>query len=88
VPHRGPDPVVSSEVRVTCHAGYVTDATDARIAGHAVASLWSEYGFLDAPLAVLEMLTHAVEMGYVAALEEIRRGALDRDPGLAARLGL
>jgi hypothetical protein len=59
--------------------GSYGDATDAGIAGDATAMLWSGYGFQGAPYPVLEMMTRAIEIGYMAALEDIRRGALDRE---------
>jgi hypothetical protein len=42
-----------------------------------------------AALTVIEMLCHAMEIGYVTALDDIRRGALDQEiqrsrPGLTS----
>jgi hypothetical protein len=42
-----------------------------------VANLWSEYGYQDAPIEVLRMLVNAIEIGYMAALNDIRDGDLD-----------
>lgn len=55
------------------------DPADARAAGHAVAYLWSEYGFLSAPLEVLQMFSQAMEIGYMTALEDVRRGSFDAE---------
>jgi hypothetical protein len=63
---------------------YCSYPSDSRLATHAAANIWSEYGFLDAQLEVIEMLCHAIEIGYTAALTDIRRGGLGHgDPGVA-----
>jgi hypothetical protein len=59
-----------------------------RTAYEAVADLWSEYGYQDAPTEVIRMLVNAIEIGYMAALNDIRDGDLDDEirqwrPGLA-----
>lgn len=48
-----------------------------RPAGEAAANLMSESGLLDAPSEVLRMLTDAIEVGYAAALTEVRDGLHD-----------
>jgi hypothetical protein len=58
------------------------DPGDARAAEHAVAYLWSEYGFLSAPLEVLQMFHRALEIGYMTALEDVRRGSFDAEISL------
>jgi hypothetical protein len=55
------------------------DPGDSRAAEHAVAYLWSGYGYLSAPIEVLEMFHHAIEIGYMTALEDVRRGSFDAE---------
>ena len=55
------------------------DPGDARTAYEAVANLWSGYGYQDAPIEVLRMLVNAIEIGYMAALNDIRDGDLDNE---------
>lgn len=59
--------------------GGAWDPGDADAAEHAVANLWSEFGFLDAPMAVLQMFTHAIEVGYMSALRDVREGSYDAE---------
>ena len=59
------------------HASTSHDPGDARRAYEAVANLWSEYGYQDAPIEVLRMLVNAIEIGYMAALNDVRDGDLD-----------
>lgn len=55
------------------------ERNDASLAERAVANLWSEFGFLNAPEEVRQMLKLAVEAGYIAALKDVREGNLDAD---------
>lgn len=60
----------------TLHNKAVHDQ-DARAAAEAAANLWSGFGFLDAPTAILDMLVQAIEAGYATALHDLRDGRLD-----------
>ncbi len=51
--------------------------SDARLAGDAMANVWSGFGYRDAPEDVLRMLIAATEAGYMAALKDLREGDLD-----------
>jgi hypothetical protein len=53
------------------------DAIDAQRADRAVSLLLSEFGYLDAPLEVLQMFHQAIEVGYLTALEHVRAGNFD-----------
>jgi len=53
------------------------DRDDERRAYDAVANLWSEYGYQDAPAEVDRLLKNAIEVGYMAALKDVRDGNLD-----------
>lgn len=66
-----------SEAIANLHATTAHDPGDARTAYEAVANLWSEYGYQDAPTEVLRMLVNAIEIGYMAALNDVRDGDLD-----------
>ncbi|MEU7802571.1 hypothetical protein AB0B10_25255 [Micromonospora arborensis] len=44
-----------------------------------MANLWSGYGYQDAPTEVLRMLVNANEIGYMAALNDVRDGDLDNE---------
>ncbi|MGI5243391.1 hypothetical protein [Dactylosporangium sp. CA-139066] len=55
------------------------DPGDARAAEQAMAGIWSEFGFQGAPVHVLRMLAQASEVGYAAALRDLREGALDEE---------
>jgi hypothetical protein len=66
-----------AEAIANLHASTAHDPGDARAAYNAVANLWSEYGYQDAPTEVLRMLVNAIEIGYMAALNDIRDGDLD-----------
>ncbi|MFF1690872.1 MULTISPECIES: hypothetical protein [unclassified Streptomyces] len=52
---------------------------DVRLASEAAANLHSGSGYLYAPTEVLEAFTRAIEVGYAAALQDVRRGNLDMD---------
>ncbi|MGW6405272.1 hypothetical protein [Streptomyces sp. NPDC055134] len=52
---------------------------DVRAASEAAASLHSGSGYLYAPAAVLEAFSRAIEIGYAAALQDMREGKLDAD---------
>jgi hypothetical protein len=43
----------------------------------AVANLWSGYGYQEAPTHVLKMFVQAIEIGYAAALRDVRDGHFD-----------
>jgi hypothetical protein len=66
-----------SEAVSNLHAGTAHDPGDARTAYEAMANVWSAYGFQDAPIEVLRMLVTASEIGYLAALNDLRDGDLD-----------
>jgi hypothetical protein len=55
------------------------DPGDERRAYEALANVWSAYGFQDAPIEVLRMLVDASEIGYLAALNDLRDGDLDSE---------
>jgi hypothetical protein len=66
-----------AEAIASLHASTAHDPGDARRAYDAVANLWSGYGYQDAPTEVLRMLVNAIEIGYMAALNDVRDGDLD-----------
>jgi hypothetical protein len=68
-----------SEAVANLHAGTAHDPGDARRAYDAMANVWSAYGYQDAPIEVLRMLVNATEIGYMAALNDIRGGDLDSE---------
>lgn len=79
-----------AEAIANLHAGTARTPADARRAHEAVANLWSAYGYQDAPTQVVEMLVTAIEIGYAAALNDVRAGDLDDEivewrPDLAER---
>ena len=45
----------------------------------AVATLWSGFGYTDAPLEIVEMFTRAIEIGYMSALRYVREGSYDAE---------
>ena len=61
------------------HDTVADDPGDARAAEQAMAGIWSEFGFQEAPTHVLRMLVQATEVGYTAALRDVRDGALDEE---------
>lgn len=66
-----------AEAVANLHASTAHDPGDIRRAYEAMALVWSAYGFQDAPFEVLQLLVNASEVGYLAALSDIRRGRLD-----------
>lgn len=66
-----------TEAIANLHASTARDPGDERRAYDAVANLWSGYGYQDAPTEVLRMLVNAIEIGYMAALGDVRDGDLD-----------
>ncbi|MEU9507839.1 hypothetical protein AB0D32_16365 [Micromonospora sp. NPDC048170] len=77
-----------SEAVANLHGSTAQDEGDVRRAYEAMANVWSAYGYQDAPTEVLRMLIDATEVGYMAALNDIRSGDLDDEitmwrPGLA-----
>nr|WP_152332191.1 hypothetical protein [Micromonospora purpureochromogenes] len=66
-----------SEAVANLHTNTAHDPGDERRAYEAMANVWSEYGYQDAPTEVLRMLVNATEVGYMAALNDLRRGDLD-----------
>src|SRR6266536_263787 len=56
----------------------LTEHDDAA-AGHAVATLWSSYGWQGAPFAVQQLLVQAIETGYCLALGDVRDGNFDAE---------
>jgi len=65
-----------AEAIANLHASTGHDPGDERRA-YAVANLWSGYGYQDAPTEVIRMLVNAIEIGYMAALNDVRDGDLD-----------
>lgn len=70
-----------AEAIANLHASTAHDPGDMRTAYDAVAMLWSGYGYQDAPTEVIKMLVNAIEIGYMVALNDIRRGRLDNEIG-------
>ncbi|MFG3423224.1 hypothetical protein [Micromonospora sp. NPDC048063] len=66
-----------SEAVANLHAGTAQDPSDVQRAYEAMANVWSAYGYQDAPVEVLRLLVNASEIGYMAALNDIREGGLD-----------
>ncbi|OEU86682.1 hypothetical protein DB35_23745 [Streptomyces abyssalis] len=58
------------------HEGTV-HSQDGIAAGQAAAMLMSGGGFVHEPVEVLTMLTQAIEVGYAAALADLRNGRLE-----------
>lgn len=61
------------------HASTAREPGDMRAAEEAAANLWSGYGYQNAPAEVLRMLVQAIEIGYMAALHDVRDGSFDTD---------
>jgi len=61
----------------TLHATVATEPADERAAREAAANLWSGFGYQDAPGDVLRMFAQAIEIGYMAALRDVRGGDFD-----------
>ena len=61
------------------HASTAREPGDMRAAEEAAANLWSGYGYQDAPTEVLRMFVQAIEIGYMAALHDVRDGGFDND---------
>src|SRR6266496_2008532 len=57
----------------------IRDPHDDAAAGHAVATLWSSYGWQGAPFAVQQLLVQAIETGYCLALGDVRDGNFDAE---------
>ena len=66
-----------TEAIANLHASTAHDPGDTRTAYEAVTNLWSAHGYQDAPDQVLRMLLTAIEIGYLAALNDVRDGDLD-----------
>jgi hypothetical protein len=45
----------------------------------AAARVWSAFGFQQAPVDVLTMLSQATEVGYAQALSDLREGRLNNE---------
>lgn len=69
------------EAVANLRANTAHDPGDERRAYEALANVWSAYGFQDAPTEVLRMLVDASEIGYLAALNDLRDGDLDSEIG-------
>ncbi|MBA2948503.1 hypothetical protein [Streptomyces himalayensis] len=54
-------------------------AEHSRAAGHAAANLCSGAGLLAASTELQQMITQAIEIGYAAALRDVRDGDFDGD---------
>lgn len=59
------------------HASTAENAADARAAYEAMAVIWSGYGYQAELIDVQRMLVTATEIGYLAALNDLRAGHLD-----------
>jgi hypothetical protein len=64
------------EMIARLHDNTATDPGDEREAERAAAMLWSGFGYLDAPTDVLRMFVQAIEVGYMAALGDVRDGKI------------
>jgi len=75
--------VPQAEVSAWIHAvesmyyGGLWDPGHASAAEQAASGLMSEYAIVNAPPDVLEMLRHAIEVGYLTALAGVREGEFD-----------
>jgi hypothetical protein len=67
----------SVEMIARLHDTVATNPGDEREAAQAAASLWSGFGYLDAPTDVLRMFVQAIEVGYVTALNDVRDGNIN-----------
>lgn len=65
----------------TLHSTVATDPADEHAAREAAANLWSGFGYQDAPGDVLRMFVQAIEIGYMAALRDVRDGKFDDELG-------
>jgi hypothetical protein len=45
----------------------------------AIARLWGRFDYQDAPLTILQILFHALEIGYATAVDDVRDGGFDED---------
>jgi hypothetical protein len=61
----------------TLHNTVATEPGDEAAARDAAANLWSGFGYQDAPGDVLRMFCHAIEIGYMTALRDVRDGDFD-----------
>lgn len=59
------------------HTEVSAGRAEERAVDHAVANLWSGFGFPTSPPTVVDLVIKAVETGYLAALRDIRDGKLD-----------
>lgn len=59
------------------HEHVTREETDARIAATATANLWSDFGYPGGPPDVVTMIRRAIEIGYAAALRDVRDGDFD-----------
>ena len=50
---------------------------DTRLAGEAMANVWSGFGYPDGPEDLMRMVMNATEIGYMIALRDLRAGDLD-----------
>ena len=66
-----------SDAIASLHANTEHDPGDGRQAYEAIANIRSAYGYQDAPTEVIKMLVNACEVGYMAALNDLRDGDLD-----------
>ncbi|UKD50831.1 hypothetical protein L3Q65_00615 (plasmid) [Amycolatopsis sp. FU40] len=61
------------------HHGTSADPGDERAADRAVANLWSGFGFQQGPVPVADLVLKSIEVGYLAALRDVREGEFDAD---------
>lgn len=61
------------------HFNTSADPGDERAADRAVANLWSGFGFRDGPPEVVQLVLQAIEVGYLAALRDVRDGQFDTE---------
>ena len=70
-----------SELTSNLYMATARDPHDEGLAQEAMANVWSAFGSGDLPDAVLRMLIEATEVGYLAALNDLRAGSLDGEVG-------
>lgn len=59
------------------HEHSTREETDGKIAATAVANLWSDFGYRGGPSEMTRLVRQAIEIGYAAALRDVRDGDFD-----------
>ena len=59
------------------HQHITREETDGRIAATATTNLWSDFGYPGGPPRVVTLVRQAIEIGYAAALRDVRDGDFD-----------